>query len=72
MIRITSIGTAAPVPARPRQNRDRFALPYAGPAATASAGMTGLLGLQETPDVSLAEAMQDAGSVLDALSRLQA
>lgn len=72
MIRIMSIGAATPAPARPRQSRDRFALSHAGPAATASAGMTGLLGLQETPDLGLEQAMQDAESVLDALSQLQA
>ena len=33
--------------------------------------MTGLLGLQETPDLGLEQAMQDAESVLDALSQLQ-
>ena len=72
MIRITPVGAATPAPARSRQSRDRFALSHAGPAATASAGMTGLLGLQETPDLGLKEAMQGAESVLDALSQLQA
>lgn len=72
MIRITPFGTTAPAPARPRQTRDRFTLPCASPAATSSVGSVGLLGLQETPDHGLDEALQHAGSVLDALRQLQA
>ena len=72
MIRITPLGVANPAPLRPRQARERFALPGTVSVAAASTGFTGLLGLQEAPDQARAEALQHAGSVLDALCHLQA